>query len=183
MEQLQQSTATLDQVKAAHSQEITALQAEVEQRRREATKHEATLQQINTEHAQKVNTPVLLMCGVRYSSQEAFTTLGGHKLHDIYSPPTCTPTPPHSPLQTHSSTPTSSCLHTLTHTFTSASFSHPPTLHLSSQLSDLHVSHLEALHHQQEQLEAQVSLTWTNTVRGAQQTSLYNAPCVLPACW
>lgn len=25
------------------------------------------------------------------------------------------------------------------------------------------MSHLEALHHQQEQLEAQVSLTWTNT--------------------
>lgn len=29
--------------------------------------------------------------------------------------------------------------------------------HSPSQLSDLHVSHLESLHHQREQLEAQVS--------------------------
>ena len=58
MERLQQSTATLDQVKVAHSQEIATLQAEVEETRKEAAEHEATLHQLNTEHAQKVCTPV-----------------------------------------------------------------------------------------------------------------------------
>jgi len=54
LQRLQQSAATLDQLRATHSQEITALQGKLEERKRQVEECEATLHRLNMEHAQKV---------------------------------------------------------------------------------------------------------------------------------
>jgi len=54
LQRLQQSATTLDQLRATHSQEITALRGKLEEGKRQVEECEATLHRLNTEHAQKV---------------------------------------------------------------------------------------------------------------------------------